>query len=85
MATTQNGAATKPATKLVPVGRAWKNVTGANSKAPGTEFLTLSIDSGRNSPGNVTLSPGDRVILYPNIKREGKKDADLRAFVEVAA
>jgi len=71
---------TKPATKREFIGRAWKNAVKAGDRQ-GTEFISLSLDKGVD----ITLNGGDRMLLWPNKKREGKADADFRVSVEVAA
>ena len=57
------------------IGRAWKNTT-----KDGREFMRLTIDRGIQ----VSLNGEDRIELWPNTKRDGKKDADFRASIRTA-
>jgi hypothetical protein len=65
------------------VGKAWLN--GANG-----EFVNLSFDRGMevvitDKKNNVQyiLPEGTSLFGYPNSKREGKKDADLRFSFQI--
>lgn len=65
------------------VGRAWVNIKkDAEGKAI-SSFINISIDK---SVSLVELKPGMKIQLWPNKKREGKQDADLRlSIVEAVA
>lgn len=57
------------------IGRAWVNKSKQN---PEVEYLNVQIDRGFES---ITLNQNDLIQLYPNKKREGKKDADYRLSI----
>jgi hypothetical protein len=65
-------------TKPLNIGRAWINKVSEGSRGP-----ALSIQMDRNLSADITLSPGDRVYLWPNKKREGIRDADFRLSMDV--
>lgn len=71
-----NVASNQPQTVVNFIGKAWKNTTKT-----GKEYMRLTID--RNI--NISLSGKDSIELWPNKKRENKKDADFRASVRVPA
>ena len=56
------------------IGKAWKNVT-KNGKHVGTEYLNITLD---RDIDEVVMKKGNRIMLWPNTKREGKQDADFR-------
>ena len=60
------------------VGKAWIN-TVREGKHQGTAFISLKLD--RNI-GGVTIGPNDQITLWPNQKRDGKKDADYRVSIK---
>lgn len=67
------------------LGKGWKN-TSKN----GTEYLNISFDRGmevvvRDKAKGVeyVLAEGAQIAGFPNTKREGKKDADLRFSFQV--
>lgn len=62
--------------QLKAIGRAWLNA----AKADGKEYLNVTVDK---AVGEVTIGPDDRILMFPNAKRDGKKDADWRLMVEV--
>lgn len=60
-------------------GKGWINtVNKAGSKVDGVKFINVSLDRGIES---LTLKAGDRIQLWPNVQREGKKDADYRMSI----
>ena len=65
-------------TKLLNVGRGWANETREGSNMP---VISCVID--RDLGAEVNLQPNDRILFFPNSKREGKRDADFRLAVEV--
>ena len=61
------------------IGRAWINVVkNEESKYVGTEFINVTLDKDVNK---VVINAGDKLQLWPNNKREGKKDADFRVSI----
>ena len=66
-------------TKLLNIGRIW-----VNEKA-GDNQPAMSGRLDRDLGAEITLSPNDRILLFPNSKREGKRDADMRVAIEVDA
>lgn len=67
------------------VGKGWKN-TSKN----GTEYLNISFDRGmeviiRDTKNQVeySLPQGSNIVGFPNTKREGKRDADIRLSFQV--
>jgi len=67
------------------VGRAWKN-TSRN----GVEYVNLSFDRGlevvirdKNKNVEYVIPEGGSIMGFPNEKREGKKDADLRFSIQL--
>ena len=71
-------AASERTTKSLNIGRAW-----INNVPEGTRGPALSIQLDRNLGADISLSPGDRVYLWPNNKRAGVRDADFRLSLDV--
>lgn len=70
---------TKQATEREFIGRAWINTVQADgSKYKGTEFINITLDRDREG---VVFKKTDQLQLWPNSKREGKKDADFRVSI----
>ena len=65
-----------PKAKREFVGRAWVNKT----KKDGREYINVRIDKGVKIS---SLDENSQLQLWPNTKREGKKDADLRLSILV--
>ena len=65
-------------TKLLSIGRMWDNADTARGNQP---VMRILLD--RNLGLNITLQPSSQLIIFPNTKREGKKDADYRVAVEL--
>lgn len=65
------------ATKLLNIGRAWVNNNAVGNQPP----ISGQID--RNLGATVSLSPNDRIMFFPNAKREGVRDADFRIAIEL--
>jgi len=61
-------------TKREFVGKAWINVT-KSGEHEGVEYIKLVLDRGKKIEMN---SDTESMLLWPNNKREGKKDADYR-------
>ena len=55
------------------IGRAWLNET-----RNGKSFINIKLDRDIKT---VSLAPSMRIELWPNTKREGKKDADYRLSI----
>ena len=53
------------------IGKAWIN----ESLVKKIPYIRISLD---NTVSQVVLTPGSRLELWPNKKRDGKKDADYR-------
>ena len=67
---------TEQATTREFIGRAWKNVVkNEESKYVGVEFINVVLD---NATEQLVMNHGSKLQLWPNKKREGKKDADYR-------
>ena len=66
-----------PATKREFVGRVWENIV-QEGEHKGTIFFNIRIDQ---TIKKVTLTPDSKVQLWPNKKRDGKKDADYRMSI----
>ena len=60
------------------IGRAWINTIAKEGPLKGTQFLNVQLD---NAFASITLTPKDKLQLWPNTKREGKKDADYRLSI----
>ena len=60
------------------IGRAWLNTVQKEGPSKGTQFLNISIDEAYAA---ITLTPQDKIQLWPNPKREGKQDADYRLSI----
>jgi len=67
-----------PETSRQFIGRAWVNEVQKEGPSKGVKFLNIQID---NALEEVTIKQSDRLQLWPNSKREGKKDADFRLSV----
>lgn len=62
------------------IGKAWINKVPATAqKNAGVEFISVKLD--RNI-ASVDIQAGQQITLWPNIKREGKQDADYRVSVK---
>lgn len=82
-----NSPADKPNSKRTFIGRAWINEVKKEGASKGVKFLNVTRDKGFE---DITLKASDSLQLWPNPKREGKRDADFRLSVvsaedEVAA
>jgi uncharacterized protein (DUF736 family) len=65
-------------TKREFIGRAWINKVKKEGKNHGVEFISVRLDQAYET---IQLDKGDRLLLWPNNKREGKQDADYRVSV----
>jgi len=63
------------------IGKAWVNEVKSGAKA-GTKFISVSLGK---DVGSVTLAKGDRIQLWPNVKREGHEATDADFSVAVVA
>jgi uncharacterized protein (DUF736 family) len=63
-------------TKREFIGRAWMN----KAKKDGREYINIRFDKGVKV---TNLDENCQMQLWPNTKREGKKDADLRLSILV--
>jgi len=64
------------------IGKAWLNKV-LKGDHEGTEYINLTLD---NNIQEVVIEKGNRLLLWPNEKREGKQDADFRvSLVQTAA
>ena len=64
------------------IGKAWLNKV-LKGEHEGTEYINLTLD---NNIQEVTIEKGNRLLLWPNEKREGKQDADFRvSLLQTAA
>jgi len=68
----------KPETQVLwpVIGKAWKNVD-----KKGRELVNLVFgnrEGGTEQVGTITLTPGDNLVMRPNAKRTGIKDADYQ-------
>lgn len=62
------------------IGKAWINqVPATASKNAGVQFISVKLD--RNI-ASVSIEAGQQITLWPNLKREGKQDADYRVSVK---
>ena len=59
------------------VGRVWQNKV-REGEHKGKEFFSVRIDRAVNK---LVLTPESRIQLWPNVKREGKQDADYRMSI----
>lgn len=73
---TENAVANQPAREFI--GKAWIN-TVKQGKHEGTQFISVKLD--RNI-SKVDISAGQGITLWPNVKREGKQDADYRVSIK---
>lgn len=69
----------------VEAGTMFKALAAAFIADGGNRKPVINITIDRDLPVAVTLSPLERVLLFPNVKRDGKKDADLRLSIELPA
>jgi len=70
---------TAEAVKREFAGKGWINtVNKEGSKVDGVKFINVTLD---RSIDSLTLKAGDRIQLWPNVQREGKKDADYRMSI----
>lgn len=60
------------------IGKAWINEATVGKNA-GTKFISVKLD--RNI-ASVSIEAGQQITLWPNLKRDGKKDADYRVSVK---
>lgn len=60
------------------IGRAWVNVVQKEGENKGKSFIQIRLD--RNIK-ELTVKGTDSFQLWPNVKREGKQDADFRLSV----
>lgn len=66
--------AAAPVQTLWPIiGKAWKNVD-----KKGRELLSVVVGNRHEPFAELVLKPNDRLVLRPNQKRPGKKDADYQ-------
>lgn len=80
-------------TNALYVGRAWVNTKKDAEGKVLSSFINISIDKSytdkdgkRHDITAIELKPGMKIQLWPNKKREGKQDADLRlSIVETVA
>mgnify|MGYP001567613162 FL=1 len=66
--------------KILSIGRVWDNSATATGRQP-----TMRIILDRQLGLNIVLAPSSELLLFPNAKREGKKDADFRVAVSLPA
>lgn len=64
-------------TRAFTVGRAWIN----EQRSPNSPAVVIRMD--RDLPRTITLAPGSELIAFPNVKRDGKQDADFRIAVRL--
>ena len=67
-------APTATAQKRAFIGKAWKH------EKDGAEYLSVSLN---RDLGEVALKSNDRMLLWPNKKREGKQDADYNLSISL--
>lgn len=67
----------KPATKREFVARVWKNEV-QQGEHKGKQFYSIRID---RDVKKLVLTPESQIQMWPNKKREGKQDADLRMSI----
>ena len=86
MANITTGQAVK-ATRMF-IGKAWINTVKKEGDSLGIQFMNISLDNvivkedGSKAPlTSITLTPNDKIQLWPNQKRDGKKDADYRLSI----
>lgn len=61
------------------IGKAWINrVEKPGSRYNGTKYLVMTID---NKFKSITIGQDEKMIAWPNAKRQGKKDADFRVSI----
>lgn len=66
-------------TRLLNIGRFWVNADAT----PENRRPALSGQIDRDLPVTITLAPNAKLVLYPNNKRDGKRDADFRLSIEL--
>jgi len=60
------------------IGRAWINIVKKEGALKGVEFMNVQID---NNIKEIVLKPTDKLQLWPNQQRSGKRDADYRLSI----
>lgn len=71
--------AAKPQTVRQFIGKGWVNlINKPGNKYNGVKYVNITLD---NTIGDITIKNGEKLILFPNKKRAGKKDADFRLSV----
>jgi len=66
----------KKSENLTPVGKGWVNKYTKDGLEK--EAISITID---RSVEKLLLKAEDKLVAFPNIKREGKRDADFRLYV----
>lgn len=70
---------TQPQTLRQFIGKGWINlINKPGNKYNGFKYVNVTLD---DSIGDITIKKGEKLILFPNKKRVGKKDADFRLSV----
>jgi hypothetical protein len=70
----QSATAETPAAQLWPiVGKAW-----INKDKKGRELISLVFGNRREPFGELVIKPNDRLVMRPNAKRAGVRDADYQ-------
>lgn len=65
------------------IGRAWVNTVNKEGSAlNGVQFMNVQLD---NNIKEIVLKPTDKLQLWPNQQRSGKRDADYRLSLIVEA
>lgn len=65
------------------IGKAWMNtVNKVGSPNNGLQYVNVTLDRDIES---VSFDQSSRLLLWPNKKREGKKDADFRVSLVSAS
>lgn len=79
VAITETAKAAKPQTARQFIGKGWVNlINKPGNKYNGVKYVNITLD---NTIGDITIRNGEKLILFPNKKRAGKKDADFRLSV----
>ncbi len=61
------------------IGKAWINkVEKPGSRYNGVKYLVMTLD---NKFKSITIGQDEKMIAWPNAKRQGKKDADFRLSI----
>lgn len=69
----------KPQANRQFIGKGWVNlINKPGNKYNGVKYVNITLD---NTIGDITIKNGEKLILFPNKKRAGKKDADFRLSV----